>query len=443
MEGTELASQGGDVNESRAITSLRVCRWNCWLALLLTSVFFTPNIQLPGRIPLRLEDILIFGTGLIACCRAVYKLQVKRSHWLWIYLVLVPLSILICTVVVAVAYPYPVEIKEYLDLLRPVKFLIVFLVLEFSDHQATRRTFIRIMGSSMIVLSLIAVFQLLFIRVNDDGLLMKFFLMYTELDPAHARLMLAMRPFATFNTPTDLGYVSAIGIFVGFVLFSGSWRKWIVASSLLALVISETRTFLFSLPLLLMIEIWMTARSARQVLKRLTYTAMLALVGVALLLSLGHVGEGVVRGTVVSVINGNAQNEESIADRINNLFLAEYTWEHARWFGVVTRSMLGVAADSELLYTFHRYGLVGLSMLLAFYPLGYACIRKCKHDDPQMATFAVFVLGITFIYGITQGAMINTRIGVLPIAVLGIISSELRKTRDSTLTMPVQLEVLR
>jgi uncharacterized membrane protein YhaH (DUF805 family) len=400
--------------------------WNLWLALVLLGIFFTPTIRLPGEIPLRVEDVLIFGTGLIGCCRVLFTLRIKKTEGPWLYLAMVPLSILLCTAVVALSHQYPVGIKEYLDLLRPVKFLIVFLVLAHGDQEASQRTFTSVAGISMIALAAIALFQLAFMKIDSNGILARFFLMYSELEEEHARTMLAMRPFATFNTPTDLGYISTIGVFVGLVLARGHRRKWIIGASLLALAISETRTFLFSLPLLLVAEAWMGAGSVRQALRKLRAAFVLAFCGLVFLLgvmrTVSAAGYGMMQNTTEAITTGNMDQEESITNRLNNIALAEYTWEHARWFGVVTRSMLGPAADSELLYIFHRYGLVGLTMLLTFYAVGYMWARRFRSRNPQFSHFAIMVLLITFIYGITQGAIINTRIGVIPFAVLGILS---------------------
>jgi len=403
--------------------------WDWWLACVLLAVFFTPTLRLPGEIPLRPEDVLIFGAALIAFLRALYTLRIPKTSGPWLYLTLVPASVLLCTLVAAMKGTFPIGLKEYLDILRPIKFLIVFLMVAHIPPQTSQRTFIRVLNGSMIALALIALYQLIFIRVDSNGMVTKFFLLYTELQEEHARTMLALRPYATFNTPTDLGYVSTIGIFVGLVLVPRAKRKWIVGASLLALVISETRTFLFSLPLLFIMDAWLSSPSSKERRTRLIAAAYLLLAGLILMV-------GVVRVTSLSgydimgtMFTTNVQNDESIANRIENLQLAQYTWDHARWFGVVTRSLLGPAADSELLYTFHRYGLVGLAMLLALYPAGYFCASRAKRRNLEMARFALIMLAITFLYGITQGAIINTRIGVIPFVVLGILSTRESKSR--------------
>ena len=410
--------------------------WDWWLALVLMAVFFTPTLRLPGGIPLRPEDLLIFSTGLIASLRALYTFRIPKTNGPWLYLILLIISILLCTLVAATKHVFPIGPKEYLDVLRPIKFLIILLVVAHTPTQASQRTFIRVMSGSMIALAVIAVYQFTFIKIDSNGIVTKFFLLYSDLEVERARTMLALRPYATFNTPTDLGYVVTIGIFVGLILVPRAKRKWVIGASLLALVISETRTFLFSLPLLFIMDSWLSSRSSKEMLKRLRTAVYLSVAGLILMVAVLRVtsssGYDIMQATVTAISSGNAQDDASIANRLQNLELTQYTWEHARWFGVVTRSLLGPAADSELLYTFHRYGLVGLTMLLVFYPVGYLCARRARSVNPVMAQFALIMLAITFLYSITQGAIINSRIGVIPFVVLGILSSRDENSRKVT-----------
>jgi hypothetical protein len=73
--------------------------------------------------------------------------------------------------------------------------------------------------------------------------------------------------------------------------------------------------------------------------------------------------------------------------------------------------------------TFHRFGLVGIGMLLAVYPVGHRLTRRAGPYCPKFSEFAVMALAVTFLYGITQGALLNTRVGVILFAVLGILAA--------------------
>jgi hypothetical protein len=398
-----------------------------WLACLLLAIFFTPTLRLPGNIPLRVDDVIAFGSALIACCRALYTFRIGKVKGPWLYLTLVPVSVLLCTLVATIEQRPSIGPKEYLDLLRPIKFLIIYCFLARSNPRISLRTFVIVMENSMIALCVIAMVQLVFMKPDSNGILARFFLIYTHVEDEQAHMMLSLRPFATFNTPTDLGYIATIGIFVGIALTPPARRTKIIVSSLVALLISATRTFLFCLPLLLIAYACLTAHSLGEAVKKLRVTLLFLAAGTILVLIVMPVvssfAAGMVQHSITAALSGDIQSEESFSNRLDNLALVQYTWDHARWFGVVTRSLIGPAADSELIYTFHRYGIVGITMLLTLYPVGYIYAKKATKYCSELAQFAIIMLTITFLYGITQGAIINTRIGAIPFITLGMLVS--------------------
>jgi hypothetical protein len=289
-------------------------------------------------------------------------------------------------------------------------------------------TFLKTVSVSIGILLAVAVVEMTMARLSIGGPLMTFFLQFADQqtieDPVS---ILAQRPFATFNTPTHLGYVAALGFFLSQALSSAIGRRILALVSFFTLLISVTRTLLFSLPILLMLQALAKKGTAKEKLKRLAYSAILVLLVVTmaavLLPTISPVAAGYTQSMIVSIATGNAQSEDSISTRLGNFVLVDYTWTNAPFFGVATRTFLPWFVDSELILTFHRFGLVGICMLFAIYPVGYRLAKRAGSYTTEFARFAVMALAVTFLYGITQGALINTRVGVIPFVVLGILAA--------------------
>jgi hypothetical protein len=398
-----------------------------WICALLLAVFFTPTVRLSGNVPVRVEDVLIFGSAAVSLAKLALRPRVPRPDRISACLLCSVLSILLSTVIGAAVSHVPITAKEYMDALRPVKFLIVYWLIRQRNDLAALSSILTVTSRSVFILCAISCAQRAFIAPDSDGLLARLFLNFTEYPEAIARDALANRPFATFNTPTDLAYVATMGLFLGLASVSGRKHISLITAASLILLITAARTFLFSLPIVLLMRSAFNARSFREVFKNVSVVMVIVAVGSGavfwLMPILNPVASGWFQQTITAVSAGSGDDIDSISVRLENLALAVYTWQNARWFGVATRSMLPDFVDSELILTFHRYGVVGLTTLLSIYPFGYALFRGVKKRAPRFAEFGVMALAITFAYGITQGAIANTRIGVLLFALLGVAAS--------------------
>jgi len=401
----------------------RVVTPDWWLACLLLSVLFTPTFRLPGGIPVRIDDAVVFGTGALLAATVAPILRVSRPDRMAFYLMVVIGTILLSTVL-APSRIVVVTAKEYLDVLRPLKFLLVYWILRRHNPVSAKRTFRQIMSVSLGALLGIACLEMLSARISAGGPVVAFFSHFTDWDLDHAEEMMALRPFATFNTPVDLGYVAMLGMFLGPQLVSRRSRVLATTLSFLTLLITATRTFLFSLPILLLLQAMLRGHSFKEKLKRLcvalTVTALGAIAAALMLPTISPKAAEFTQHTIVSVASGETQGDESIATRVENLGLVVYTWKNAPLLGVAGRSLLPPFVDSELIMTFHRYGVVGFATLLAFYPIAFIVAKKTESHDREFAQFLKVALAITFLIGITQAALINSRTGVLPFVILGI-----------------------
>ena len=400
-----------------------------WLLVaILTAVFFTPTFRLPGDIPVRLDDFLVFSAGAMLAIKFIFNFRIPRPDAVSVYLALFMGAILLSSLIAPAQLGVPMNAKDYLDLMRPLKFLLVYWLVREQDCRVALDTFLKTMSVSIGVLLAVAVLEMSMARMSIGGPLMTFFLQFSDQQTIEEPVsILAQRPFATFNTPTHLGYVAALGFFLSQALRSAMGRRWLALVSFFALLISVTRTLLFSLPLLLMLQAITKTGSARERFKRLAYSLILVLLVVTLaavlLPMISPVAAGYTQSMIVSIATGNAQDEDSISTRLGNFVLVDYTWTNAPLFGVATRSFLPWFVDSELILTFHRFGLVGIGMLIAFYPVGYRLAKRAGRHAAEFSGFAVMALAVTFLYGVTQGALINTRIGVIPYIVLGILAA--------------------
>ena len=134
--------------------------------------------------------------------------------------------------------------------------------------------------------------------------------------------------------------------------------------------------------------------------------------------------------TAQSLLSGDLEADDSIRLRLMNLVLAEQTWTAAPWRGVVTRDFMRPelvgGVDSEYLLTFHRYGLFGIALLLMTSWQLWRVARMARWSQPSLGRWLTVTVVIGLLYGVTQGALINTRIGVLPFLIAGLAVSAQR-----------------
>jgi hypothetical protein len=416
-------SMGSVFSTSReAIEAHQAGRWHVWFPSLLLCVVLTPAVRLPGAIPARLDDLLVFGAATVLAARFLFGLRVPRLDQVFCYTLLVVGTILLSTFLAPAGFG--VTAKDYLDCLRPIKFFLVYMLVKDSDPAQSMRTFIRVMSNLAFILLPMACAEMFFARVAPGGLLVRFFSLFTEKSPDLLLDMMATRPFATFNTPPDLGYVACVCLFAGPLMAPARRRKIVVAAFFLILLITASRMFLFSLPLLILLQAALRARSVGEALKRLRLSMILILAAatssiVLLPLISPHAAE-FTKSMITAVATGDTGDEYSITTRLANLSLVDYTWERAPALGVGTRALLPDYVDSELILTFHRYGLCGLAALLLIYPLGFRLARHIAGTHRDIYQLTVISLVTTFLAGITLGALDNSRTGVLLMVILGI-----------------------
>jgi hypothetical protein len=401
---------------------------NWLLVFILAAVFFTPTFRVAGEIPVRLDDFLVFSAAAVLAARIMFSSRIPRPDATSVYLTLLMVTTLFSALIAPAQLGVTMAAKDYLDLLRPFKFLLVYWLAREQDGAVSLRTFVGTVYVSMAILLGVAVVEMTLARILAGGPLVAFFVQFCDQVTIEEPVsIMAQRPFATFNTPTHLGYVAALGFFLSQALEPPGRRRVLALLSFFALLISVTRTLLFSLPLLLILQALARRGSAREKLKRVACRAILvALVAgmaVILLPIISPTAAEYTQSMIVSIATGNTQDEYSISTRIDNLVLVAYTWANAPLFGVGTRSLLPWFVDSELIVTFHRFGLVGIGMLLAVYPVGLRLAKRARPYCPKFSAFGVMALAVTFLYGITQGALLNTRVGVILFAVLGILAA--------------------
>ncbi len=398
-------------------------RWRGWLLCLLLGMLYTPTLRLPGGVPLRIDDVLVFSAGGVLAVKFLLGLRAPKLDAVFLYTAALTGMILLLTLMAPEGLD--VTAKEYLDCLRPIKFFLVYWLVRDCDPAAAQRTFIRIMSAASFILLAIACIEMFFARTMPGGIVVSFFSAFTEKSPDLLLDMMASRPFATFNTPPDLGYVACVCLFAGPLIHSPRRRKAVVATFFLILLITATRMLLFSLPLLLILQAFLRAKTAKEAFKRLRINlALIALAGassVVLLPMISPHASDFTQSMIVSVVSGDTRDQDSITTRLGNLYLADYTWSHAPVLGVGSRSLLPDFVDSELILTFHRYGLAGLAALLLIYPLGFGLARQVAGKNHELYQFAIMALATTFLSGITLGALDNSRTGVLIFIILGLV----------------------
>ena len=407
-----------------------------WLiAVILIAVFFTPTFRLPGSIPVRFDDLIIFGAGAIMAAKCLFRFSVPRLGMVGAYSLILMGTILASTLLGQYQLGYSITAKEYLDLLRPLKFLLVYWIAKKQDCRTSMSTFVTTLTVTMPVMLAAAVLELFSSRLLGDGLLVRALALFADqwtFERAFASM--TQRPFATFNTPTHLGYVATMVLFLAPTIRRRRIRRALIAVCFLALVISVTRTLIFSLPLLLILHALVSRRSFKERFKAVLSSIMFtvaAVVLVAVLLPLiSPVAAGYTESMFHALASGDTQGEDSITTRLGNLSLLASTWNTAPIMGVGTRELMPPFVDSELIVTFHRYGIVGIAMLLVIYPIGYSLARRAAPRYPSFSRFAILSLAVTFLYGITQGVLINSRMGVIVFLILGILESCSRTRKE-------------
>jgi hypothetical protein len=406
-----------------------------WLWLVLSAVFFTPTIRLPGDIPLRIDDLIVAGIGAMMLARAILRMRVGRFDGVTLALSLMAVTMPLSAFLASQYTTLPIGAKEYLDLIRPVKFVVLYLALRSSDFESGMETLRRTFRAAIAILLGCALIQFFLLNPGSGGPIVSIFLSFTSLNPDQARSYFGIRPFATFQTPTDLGYVMTV--FLVGAMSMGNKRRWgSRIACLIGLVLSGTRTFLFALPVIFFIFSALREGKKSAKFKAIIWSGFgIALAAMMILVAFPYVNPSFatnITRTTNALTTADYSEDDSIAVRLQKLELVVYTWNHARYFGVASRSMLGPAADSEYVFTFNRYGLVGMACLLGIYLAALSRIRALRKLDPRVYQFTVLVLFATFIYGFTQGALIDTRVGVLPIAVVGIAVSKVREARRAS-----------
>jgi hypothetical protein len=221
-----------------------------WLWLTLLAVLFTPTVRLPGGIPLRIDDLIIAGVGSMMLGRSLLRMRVSKLDGVSTVLLAMAATMPLSAIVASQWTTLPIGLKEYLDLIRPLKFIILYAAILKSDFapavEAIRRSF----RVGIVILLACALIRFFLLTPDSSGLLVHFFLLFPDLDPNQVRSYFGGRSFATFQTPTDLGYVMTVFLVAAMSMGGrGRWGNRIAC--LLGLVLSGTRTFLFVLPLIL------------------------------------------------------------------------------------------------------------------------------------------------------------------------------------------------
>lgn len=414
---------------------------NWLLVSILICVLFTPNLRLAGAIPVRLDDLIVFGAGAILGAECLLRFSVPKPDVMSLYCVLLIATMLLSTFIAPLQFGFELSAKDYLDALRPLKFLLVYWIVREGEYRASLRAFVNTLSISMPILLAIAAIEMAAPRIIGDSFFVRALAHFADTwTTEDAITAMTQRPFATFTTPTNLGYVAAIALFLAPFIRSRGARRTHILVSFLVLLISVTRTLLFSLPLLLILWAFARGGSLRERLRALRFAilsvTLAVIVSATLLPLISPVAAGYTNSMIHALASGNIQNEDSITTRIGNLALVAETWKIAPVLGVATRELLPPWVDSEPILTFHRYGILGLAILFAIYPIGYFMARRDSLYGPQFSQFVIVFLAITFLYGITEGALISSRIGVLSFVVIGILKSSMAQRRQQMCAKP-------
>jgi hypothetical protein len=402
-----------------------------WLVLVMLAVLFTPSFRVMGTVPVRADDVLIFfGFGYYISKRLVL-LKMPRLDSVAFSSFLVIASIAVSTLFVSLSSSGSITAKEYLDVVRPLKWLFLYWIVADIDATKAMKLILRTLYISWAILLALCILEIVLGRFFPNMALAQFLASFRNGGDWDAvSSYMDKRPFATLESPTSLGYLATIGIFLSQLLEEKRKRRIFAAISSALLILTMTRTFFFALPLLFVCyeiarsDNWKTA--IKGALVSIRVLVVLLLVALVVMPIISPSVTDLTFGVFSTVSSGNATEDFSIGNRIANLSLVVMTWNQAPLLGVATRAYLPDFVDSELIITFHRYGLFGLCALLSVYPAGMLMAWRMRRQNREMAASIMTMLMITFLYGITQGALINSREGVIPYIILGVLSSAAR-----------------
>jgi len=404
---------------------------------MILSAALTPTVRLPGNIPVRVDDVLtLVGAGYLALRIALTGRTVRPDPLLAvlaIQAIYVFADSIASWYLGAAVQGLKVGPKELLDVGRPIKFMVIVILCYVADDVSLRRRLSNALPFVALMLSLMAVLQLLVVKEESSNILSRIFLAFSELNESQVRGFFGRRAFAAFNTPTDYGYYSALALAAAFFWRDTKRRSLVMVLSFLGIMISSTRTFLFSMPILMLAYFTFFDPDRIGRLKKLCWTFAILIVSAILFLAilpsvLGNFSTDTIR-TVTSLSSGDYDSDDSISNRLKNLELMEVAWEHAKFTGIVSRDTQTEAYDSEVIMVFYRYGFIGLGMIGLFY-IGAASgpwYGRRLHRSGFHLVFSILL--ITFLYGITQGALMNTRVGIFPIVFLATVTRELSISR--------------
>lgn len=405
-----------------------------WLIAVWMAVSFTPPVRLPNGIPLRVDDLLVCGAGLALLASATYRGRVFRLRGLGWVLVLMSVYIFCVTALGPPISGLSITPKEFADAARPLKFLIILLVASRLRYPLSRRVLIQILPVVTYVLLAFAVAQFVLLTPESENALAWFFLKFSELQEWHTRSFFGGRPFATFNTPTDLGYHACLVFAAALTLKDMPQRGAVMVACIATLILSQARTFIFALPLLVPLYAWAASRSLRSKLRAALGSGLGIAAGAFLMVVvLPYVSENYTPlglQTLTAIATGDVEQEQSIAQRLSNLYLVEIAVERAPLTGIVSRDLSPETAfDSEYVMLIHRYGVIGLGLTLCFYCVAMGNAWRNRRRLPDMAWLVLWACAITLLYGVTQGVLVNTRTGSFLFMLLGVFGAGVREAR--------------
>jgi hypothetical protein len=399
-----------------------------WLLLVIISILFTPSFRLMGTVPVRIDDIIIFAGAGFFLSKRVVMLKLPKLEWVAVSALAVVGSILVSTLLVSLASPGLITVKEYLDLVRPLKWLFLYWIVADMCVSNTLELVLRTLYRAWWILLGLCILEIVLGRYFPNMPLAQFLASFRnggDWDAVSSHM--DKRPFATLESPTTLGYLATIGIFLGYLFKDASKRRVFIVISCALLVVTMVRTFFFALPILFVMHALLRSKNWKSAIREVSVSmGILLVLAFFALVVMPIVSPSVADltfGVFSTVSSGNATDDYSIGNRIANLSLAATTWSQAPWIGVATRAFLPEYVDSELIITFHRYGMVGLFALLSVYPAGILMALRIRKENLELAASIVMMLVITFLYGITQGALINSRAGGFAYILLGILAA--------------------
>jgi len=403
-----------------------------WLTVVWMAVAFTPPFRLPNGIPIRLDDLLVFGAGVVLLLSATYRGRVYRLRGPGWVLVAMSLYILCVTALGPPVAGLSVTLKEFADAVRPLKFLIILLAVSRLPYPLCRRTLMRVLPLVTYTLLTFSALQFALLTPESENAIAGFFLKFSELQEWHTRSFFGGRPFATFGTPTDLGYHASLVFAVALTLKDMPHRGSVMLACITTLVLSQTRTFVFVLPLLLPVYIWISSGRLRRKLRAIFGSALWIAAGaVIMIVVLPHFSDeykSLSVQTLSAIATGDFEADQSIAQRLATRYLVEIALEHAPLTGMVSRDLSPETAfDSEYVMVMHRYGLIGLGLTAVFYGVVVRSAWRNRRRLPDVAWLVLWASSLTFLYGITQGVLVNTRTGSFLFIILGVFSAGVRE----------------